>query len=132
MTATEPAAAAATIAGPAAAVVPVGLLLLGGVVMHLLPRTLVVGAVLLTAYLGGAVATNLRAEVPLLSTVLFPVYVAAATWLGLSAMPGSAPSSPPVDHSDTTGGAAVSELVKGPAFYFPAIEKKYGRPVAEW
>lgn len=63
--------------------VPVGLLLLGCVVLHLVPRTSIVGAMLLTAYLGGAVATHLRVEAPLISTVLFPVYVAGAVWLAL-------------------------------------------------
>jgi hypothetical protein len=28
--------------------------------------------------------------------------------------------------------AAMSDAVKGPASYFPSIEKKYGRPIAEW
>jgi hypothetical protein len=46
-------------------------------------RTELLGAVLLTGYLGGAIASNLRVEKPLLSTVLFPVYVAAAAWGGL-------------------------------------------------
>lgn len=64
-------------------VLPVGLLLLGCVVLHLVPRTSIVGAVLLSAYLGGAVAANLRVEAPLLSTVLFPVYLAGAVWLAL-------------------------------------------------
>lgn len=30
------------------------------------------------------------------------------------------------------GHCDMTEAVKGPAYYFPAIEKKYGRPVAEW
>ena len=46
-------------------------------------RTELLGAVLLTGYLGGAIASNLRVDKPLLSTVLFPVYVAAAAWGGL-------------------------------------------------
>ena len=62
----------------------VGLVLLGGVVLHLVPRTAVLGAVLLTAFLGGAVATHLRVEQPLLSTTLFPVYLAVALWAGLA------------------------------------------------
>lgn len=41
------------------------------------------GAVLLTAYLGGAVATHLRLEQPLLSTTLFPVWVGIVLWAGL-------------------------------------------------
>ena len=41
------------------------------------------GAVLLTGYLGGAVASNVRAGNPLFSHVLFPVYVGAFIWAGL-------------------------------------------------
>lgn len=52
-------------------------------VLWLVPRTAVLGAVLQTDYLGGAVATNLRIEAPLFSTVLFPVYVALFVWGGL-------------------------------------------------
>jgi hypothetical protein len=32
----------------------------------------------------------------------------------------------------TTGDTAMTEKVKGPASYFPSIEAKYGRPIAEW
>ena len=46
-------------------------------------RSSLVGAVLLTGYLGGAVATHVRADSPLFSHVLFPVYVAAFLWGGL-------------------------------------------------
>ncbi|MDV7269246.1 DoxX family protein, partial [Rhodococcus oxybenzonivorans] len=40
-------------------------------------------AVLLTGYLGGAVATNMLTEQPLFSTILFPVYVGIFVWGGL-------------------------------------------------
>ena len=63
--------------------VPVGLILLVCTVLHLVPQTSVLGALLLTAYLGGAMATNLRVEKPLLSTVLFSVYLGVALWAGL-------------------------------------------------
>ena len=69
---------------PTSLSVPVGLVLVGGVVVHLVPRTAVLGAVLLSAYLGGAVATHLRLEQPLLSTTLFPVWVGLALWAGLA------------------------------------------------
>jgi hypothetical protein len=52
-------------------------------VLYLLPRTSVLGAVLLTGYLGGAVSAHVRVESPLVSTVLFPVYVGIALWAGL-------------------------------------------------
>jgi hypothetical protein len=62
---------------------PLGCVLLTSVVLYALPRTAVLGAVLLTGYLGGAVATHVRAGDPLFSHVLFPVYVALLAWGGL-------------------------------------------------
>jgi hypothetical protein len=61
----------------------IGVIELGCVVLHAIRRTSILGAVLLTGFLGGAVATNLRVEKPLLSTTLFPVYVAVAMWVGV-------------------------------------------------
>ena len=52
--------------------------------LYVAPPTARLGALLLTGYLGGAVATNLRVEAPLLSHVLFPLYVAAVVWGGLA------------------------------------------------
>jgi hypothetical protein len=60
-----------------------GVTLLSCVLTYLVPRTSVLGAVLLTAYLGGAVATHVRVGSPLFSHVLFPAYVAALLWGGL-------------------------------------------------
>lgn len=51
--------------------------------IYLIPRTSLLGAVLLTGYLGGAIATHVRVENPLFSHVLFPIYVAALLWGGL-------------------------------------------------
>ncbi|MGZ8376024.1 MAG: DoxX family protein [Gemmatirosa sp.] len=51
--------------------------------LYVVPRTAVLGAVLWTGYLGGAIATHVRVDNPLLSHVLFPVYVAAFVWGGL-------------------------------------------------
>jgi hypothetical protein len=53
------------------------------VVAYAVPRSSILGAVLLTGYLGGAVATHVRVGSPLLTHVLFPVYVAAFVWGGL-------------------------------------------------
>jgi len=53
------------------------------VAVYLLPRTSVLGALLLTGYLGGAVATHVRISSPLATHVLFPIYVAIVLWLGL-------------------------------------------------
>jgi DoxX-like family len=68
---------------------PQGVLLTLGIVqlvclaLYLIPRTAVLGAILWTGYLGGAVATHVRIGHPLFSHVLFPVYVAALLWVGL-------------------------------------------------
>lgn len=51
--------------------------------LYALPRTSVLGAILLTAYLGGAVATHVRIGSPLLSHILFGVYLGAILWGGL-------------------------------------------------
>jgi hypothetical protein len=58
-------------------------LLLACLTLYVVPRTAALGAVLLTGYLGGAVAIHLRIGDPLLSHTLFPVYVGAMLWAGL-------------------------------------------------
>ena len=68
---------------PAASVRVIGIIELLSLVLYLFPRTAVFGAVLLTGYLGGAVATHVRIVSPLLTHVLFPAYVAALVWGGL-------------------------------------------------
>ncbi|KAA2242784.1 DoxX family protein [Chitinophaga agrisoli] len=45
-----------------------------------IPRTRILGALLLTAYLGGAIAAQLRVDSPLFSHLLFPVYIAVLMW----------------------------------------------------
>jgi hypothetical protein len=61
---------------------PLGIVLLGCTVLYLIPRTSVLGAILLTGYLGGAVATHVRVgEGPF--PVLFPVFFGALLWGGL-------------------------------------------------
>ena len=60
-----------------------GLLTLGGTALYLWPRTAVLGAILLTAYLGGAVATQVRIGNPLFSHTLFGVYLGLFIWGGL-------------------------------------------------
>ena len=79
-----PAVAATTELGFSSALVrPIGLIELACLVTYLIPRTRVLGAVLWTGYLGGAIATHVRLENPLFSHVLFPIYVAALLWGGL-------------------------------------------------
>ena len=63
--------------------VVVGAVLLICTVVYLIPKISVLGAVLLTGYLGGAVATNLRLHNPLFSYTLFPVYFGVLVWVGL-------------------------------------------------
>lgn len=63
----------------------IGVIELTCLVVYLVPRTSFIGAVLWTGYLGGAVASNLRLDNPLVSHTLFPVYVAALLWGGLYA-----------------------------------------------
>jgi DoxX-like family len=63
--------------------VTLGVLLLVSTIVWLIPRTAVLGAILLTGYLGGAVATNLRLENPLFTNTLFPVYFGVLIWLAL-------------------------------------------------
>lgn len=65
------------------AALPIGVLELVLVALYAIPRTSVLGAVLLTGYLGGAVCAHFRVDSPLLSTTLFPVYVGIAIWVGL-------------------------------------------------
>jgi hypothetical protein len=48
--------------------------------LYCFPRTAVLGATLLTGYLGGAVLTHLRIGSPLLSHTLFPIYVGIMLW----------------------------------------------------
>jgi ABC-type transport system involved in cytochrome c biogenesis permease component len=63
--------------------VPLGIVLLTCTALYAIPRTSILGAILLTGYLGGAVATHLRAGDPLFSHVLFPVYMGVLLWVGL-------------------------------------------------
>lgn len=68
---------------PAESVVWIGAIELVCLVLYLVPHTAVVGALLLTGYLGGAVASHVRIGSPLFSHVLFPIYVGALLWGGL-------------------------------------------------
>lgn len=68
---------------PAGMIVPLGIIQLVCLALYLIPRTSVLGAILWTGYLGGAVATHVRLGQPLFSHSLFPTYIAALLWLGL-------------------------------------------------
>jgi hypothetical protein len=60
-----------------------GVVLIASALLYAAPRTSVLGAILITAYLGGAVATHMRIGSPLLSHTLFGVYLGVALWAGL-------------------------------------------------
>lgn len=61
----------------------IGILLLLCTALYVIPATSVLGAVLLTGYLGGAVSVHLRVGNPLFGYILFPVYVGILMWAGL-------------------------------------------------
>ena len=78
-----PAGAAAAIARsgwPIQLASTLGVIVLVCTVLYVVPRTAVLGAILMTGYLGGAVATNLRLGNPLFSETLFPVYFGVLVW----------------------------------------------------
>ena len=66
---------------PESVIVPLGIVVIACVVVYLIPRTAVLGAILLTGYLGGAVATHVRAGENV--SILFPVLFGALVWGGL-------------------------------------------------
>jgi hypothetical protein len=60
-----------------------GVLALICTALYALPRTAVLGAILLTGYMGGAIASHLRLGDPLFTHILFGVYLAVLAWGGL-------------------------------------------------
>lgn len=62
--------------------VTLGVILLGCTLLYLIPKTAVLGAILLTGYLGGAVATNLRLHNPAFNT-WFPIVFGVLAWIGV-------------------------------------------------
>jgi len=75
--------------GTAALGFPPGQALIMGIVLSIcvlvyaIPRTAVLGALGITAYLGGAVTANMRIEAPLFSATLFAVYFGVLMWVGV-------------------------------------------------
>ena len=67
---------------PESTIVGIGIALLASTFLYVIPRTSILGALLLTGYLGGAVASNVRAAAPLFN-ILFPVVFTALVWGGL-------------------------------------------------
>lgn len=64
-------------------ILTLGFLVLIPTLLYAIPRTSILGAILLSAYLGGAIATHLRIDSPLFSHILFPLYIAILMWGGL-------------------------------------------------
>ena len=67
---------------PASLVIVIGVIELICLAVYVIPRTSIFGAILFTGYLGGAVATNLRAGTPLFN-VIFPLIIGALLWGGI-------------------------------------------------
>jgi DoxX-like family len=60
-----------------------GVLMIASIVLYAYPPTALLGAILITGYLGGAVATHVRIGSPIFSHTLFGVYVGVLAWAGL-------------------------------------------------
>jgi DoxX-like protein len=79
-----PAVAGTTQLGyPASIIFPLGVIQLVMLVLYAVPRTAILGAILWTGYLGGAVATHVRLGNPWATHILSPIYVAVLLWGGL-------------------------------------------------
>ncbi len=68
---------------PAKYLLPIGLIELGCVVLFVIPRTGLLGAVFFTGLLGASLAANLRVDNPLFSHTLFSLYMGVAVWVAL-------------------------------------------------
>ncbi len=64
-------------------IVTIGILGFVATLLYAIPKTSLIGIILLTGYFGGAIATNLRMDQPLFSHILFPIYLAILAWGGL-------------------------------------------------
>ncbi|HET8573600.1 MAG TPA: DoxX family protein [Edaphocola sp.] len=68
---------------PESTITLLGIILLICTILYAFPKTAILGAVLLTGYMGGAIATHIRVENPLFTHILSPVYMAIFFWGGL-------------------------------------------------
>jgi len=68
---------------PESVLLGLGIVLLVCTILYVIPRTSILGAILLTGYLGGAVATHVRVGHPLFTHILFPGYLGVLLWVGL-------------------------------------------------
>jgi hypothetical protein len=67
---------------PESVILPLGIVLLACTVVYVIPRTAVLGAILLTGYLGGAVATHVRVGAGAFP-IVFPIILGVLVWGGL-------------------------------------------------
>jgi len=74
--------ASAQLGYPVSAIVTIGIILLVCTVFYIIPQTAVLGTILLSGYLGGAVAANLRIGSAMFNT-FFPIVFAALAWTGI-------------------------------------------------
>jgi len=74
----------ATLGFPVHQAFVMGIVLSVCVLVYVVPRTAVLGALGITAYFGGAVTANMRVEAPLLTHILFAVYLGVLMWVGLA------------------------------------------------
>ena len=75
--------AMAVVGWPVKYLVLIGVIEVGCMVLFLVPRTALLGAVLTTGLLGGSLAANLRVDNPLFSHTMFSIYLGVAVWLAL-------------------------------------------------
>ena len=75
--------AMAVVEWPVTYLVLIGCIEVVCVALFLIPRTALLGAVLTTGLLGGALAANLRVDNPLFSHTLFSIYLGVAVWVAL-------------------------------------------------
>ena len=68
---------------PENTITTIGILVIICAIIYAIPRSALIGAILLTGFLGGAIATHFRTNNPLFSHTLFPVYILLFIWLGL-------------------------------------------------
>ena len=68
---------------PESTITTIGVLAIICAIIYAIPRSAFLGAILLTGFLGGAIATHFRINNPLFSHTLFPVYILLFIWLGL-------------------------------------------------
>ena len=68
---------------PESTITTIGILVIICTIIYAIPRSAFLGAILLTGFLGGAIATHFRINNPLFSHTLFPVYILLFIWLGL-------------------------------------------------